>query len=159
MPSTVFATLPTWLQVIIIVGSICGALIAIIVLISKIWPALNLYAKVSTLDDLQDFMIDTAATLAAQDVQMKINSETLAKQAPIVAGIYHETHRNNGSSLKDAQVRTEEAVQRIEVGIAGIYVRLDSADVDRAKLRADLDLEVTRPKTIRNRTPKTKETP
>lgn len=157
MPSTVFATLPTWLQVIIIVGSISGALIAIIVLISKIWPALNLYAKVSALDDLQDFMIDTAATLAAQDVQMKFNSETLAKQAPIVAGIYHETHRNNGSSLKDAQVRTEEAVQRIETGVIGIYARLDAADKDRADLRHDL--EVTRPKPIRKRTPKPKETP
>lgn len=157
MPSTVFATLPGWLQIIIIVGSICGAMIAIIVLISKIWPALNLYAKVSTLDDLQDFMIDTAAALATLNVQTKNNTDALAAQAPIVSGIHHETHRNNGSSLKDAQIRTEDAVQRIESGVIGIYARLDMADADRAQLRRDF--EASRKAPIRKRTPKPKDTP
>ena len=63
-------------------------------------------------------MITTAATLAGQDRQ--------------IAEIHHEVKYNNGSSVKDA-------VGRVERGVAGIYDRLDAADVISRKLREDLE--------------------
>lgn len=56
-----------------------------------------------------------------------------------IKDIHHETHRNDGSSLKDAQVRTEEAVERIELGVKGLYDRVDASDRADAALRKDLE--------------------
>lgn len=71
-----------------------------------------------------------------------------------IADIHHETHRNDGSSLKDAQLRTEQAVERIELGVKGLYERADKADAADVKLRRDL--EGTRPHPPRPRRPQPK---
>ena len=39
--------------------------------------------------------------------------------------IHHETHKNDGSSIKDATIRTENAVDRIELGMRSVSDRLD----------------------------------
>ena len=63
-----------------------------------------------------------------------------------VDGIHHETHKNDGSSIKDSQDRTEAAVDRLERGMRGVYeqladlraadTRLEAAD---ERLRADIE--------------------
>lgn len=45
-----------------------------------------------------------------------------------VDGIHHETHRNDGSSIKDATVRIEE-------GVAGLHGRLDPVEADLATVK------------------------
>lgn len=49
-----------------------------------------------------------------------------------IGEIHHEVHFNNGSSVKDSAIRTELAVRelketadRLEVGVAGLYTRVD----------------------------------
>ncbi|WP_104137207.1 hypothetical protein [Cryobacterium sp. Y62] len=56
-----------------------------------------------------------------------------------IIGIKKETTRNGGSTLKDAQVRTEEAVERIELGVKGLYDRADAADKEDKQLRYELE--------------------
>lgn len=55
-----------------------------------------------------------------------------------IGEIHHEVHFNNGTSVKDAAIRTEKAVavlhetaSRLEVGVAGLYAKVDElAEVD-----------------------------
>ena len=72
--------------------------------------------------------------------------------------IHHETHHNNGSSLKDAQVRTEHAVERIELGMKSLHDKVDDqkTTLEAADEAIRKDLEQTRPPR-KPRTPKTKE--
>ena len=56
-----------------------------------------------------------------------------------VTDIHHETHRNDGSSLKDGLVRMEDAVERIELGMKGLYDRADAADRAAEQLRYELE--------------------
>ena len=65
--------------------------------------------------------------------------EFITRTDKAIDGIHHETHHNGGSSLKDAQVRTEEAVERIELGIKGLYDRADAADRADEQLRHELE--------------------
>jgi hypothetical protein len=153
-----YAALPVWLQSVLVFGAIAVAVVAIIALFVKIWGMVNIFVgTVKSLNDLPQFMVTTAATLEAQDEQLAANAKTLDTTAATInaqdlqiSEIHHEVHYNNGSSVKDA-------IRRVEDGVAGIYGRLDGADKDRADLRHDL--EVTRPKPIRTRTTKPKETP
>lgn len=62
--------------------------------------------------------------------------------------IHHEVHYNNGSSVKDA-------VKRVEDGIAGLYLRVDSIDRRDKEVRADL---VQEREPVRRRTPKKEST-
>jgi predicted PurR-regulated permease PerM len=132
-----YSALPVWLQSVLVFGAIAVAVVAIIALFVKVWGMVTVFVEtVKSLNDLPQFMVTTAATLEAQDVKIE--------------EIHHEVKYNNGSSVKDA-------VRRVEIGVKGIYGRLDSADKDRSDLRHDL--EQTRPKPIRTRTTKPKETP
>lgn len=99
-------------------------------LLMRFWPFLRKVMDfTSTLGKLAEFMVRTDNTLADQDVKIE--------------SIHHETHHNNGSSLKDAQKRTEEAVERIELGVKGLYDRVDASDKSDQELRDEL--ERTRP--------------
>lgn len=110
----------------------------------KWWRAIVAGAKMilavaktlESIHGLTDFMARTDKTLADQ-------SGTLAAQDIKIESIHHETHHNNGSSLKDAQKRTEEAVERIELGVKGLYDRADASDQSDQELRDEL--ERTRP--------------
>lgn len=55
-----------------------------------------------------------------------------------IGEIHHEVHFNNGTSVKDAAIRTEKAVAdlnetaaRLEAGVAGLYTKVEElAEVD-----------------------------
>ena len=106
--------------------------------------ATGILSVATTLDSIHGltaFMAETTATLATQ-------SEILEAQDAKIAGIYHETHRNDGSSIKDAGDRTELAVDRLERGLLGIFKRLDAAGIGAADDEDQFrqDLEDTHPK-------------
>lgn len=106
----------------------------LITFVVKMWPKIRAFVNmVDALSALPKFMDDTTETLAQQDSK--------------IADIHHEVHYNNGTSVKDA-------LARVELGVKGIYARLDTADQDRRELREDL--EQTHP-TARKRAPKPKE--
>lgn len=65
-----------------------------------------------------------------------------AELALKVEGIYHETHKNDGSSIKDA-------LGRVEEGVAGLHGRLDVVEASVTTLaRADEEIraEIEHPK-------------
>lgn len=75
----------------------------------------------------------------------------IARTDKSVGEIHHEVHFNNGSSVKDSAARTEAAVGRIEVGVKGLYPRVDRLETDVKELRqADVqmraDFDDTHPK-------------
>lgn len=75
-----------------VVGVIVAIIIAL-VLIMKIWPTLSALVKITdSIKDLPAFM------------------ETTTRQ---VQDIHHETHYNNGSSIKDSSKRTERALETV----------------------------------------------
>lgn len=74
-----------------------GGLIAAIV---KLWPALRNFVRiVDAVGGLPDFIARTDSSVA--DLKTKI------------AAVSHEVHLNNGSSVKDAVIRAEEASRQI----------------------------------------------
>ena len=122
-----------WLEAINLfqVATVIVALFVITRLLVRFWPWLKkVIALLDALGQLPEFITRT-------DAAMK--------------DIHHETHRNDGSSLKDAQVRTEEAVERIELGVKGLYDRADSADRAAAEIRTEL--EQTKPPARKRATP------
>ncbi|ONI62640.1 hypothetical protein CSIV_14290 [Microbacterium sp. CSI-V] len=63
-----------------------------------------------------------------------------------IGEIHHEVHFNNGSSVKDSAIRTELAVRelketagRLEVGVAGLYTRVDELAAVDDRLWATVD--------------------
>lgn len=103
--------------------AIASALIAAVV---KLWPVLRKAIKLTdSLADLPDFMEQTKTQLAE---------------------IHHEVHYNNGSSVKDAQRRTEQAVARVEEGVAGLHEKFEEHLVDAAERdRRIREIEDTQP--------------
>lgn len=119
-------------------------ILAVLAFFVKGWPKIRAFvAVIDSLTGLPKFMSDTTRTLEAQDKK--------------IADIHHETHKNNGSSIKDAVIRTEEALERVELGVKGLYDRTEALAAVDAELRKDL--EDTRPKAPKRRTPKPKENP
>ncbi|WP_104084259.1 hypothetical protein [Cryobacterium sp. Y11] len=110
--------------------------------------ATGILAVAKTLDSIQGltaFMAATTATLADQ-------TKTMATQDHQLVGIYHETHKNDGSSIKDAGLRTEEAVDRLERGMLAVFVLLDAAGIRAAADEDSIrqELEDTHPKEKRS---------
>lgn len=90
----------------------------------KSWPWVKKFVGwVDALFSLPTFMTDVRTTLADQDAK--------------IADIHHETHFNNGSSIKDA-------TGRIEYGVGGLYRVL--AKVVRNDPDLASELEDTMPK-------------
>lgn len=94
---------PDWLQVLLAdtsalqlvfwIGAI-GALIAVVV---KVWPALSQFVEIiNATAGLPDYI------KRADDRHKRLESK--------VDGIYHETHNNDGSSVKDAVDRIEKSI-------------------------------------------------
>lgn len=83
-----------------------GALIAVIV---KLWPALTKFVTIANaVVGLPGFIERTDATLSNQNAR--------------IAEIHHETHNNDGSSIKDS-------VDRLELGVKGLYPLIDALEV------------------------------
>lgn len=109
---TFLAKINLWQVAIVIV-----ALYVVIHLLMRFWPWLRkAIALTDALGQLPSFITRTDES---------------------IRGIHKEITRNHGSSLKDAQIRTENAVERIELGVKGLYERADAADAADTKLRAD----------------------
>ncbi|RJT88134.1 hypothetical protein D6T64_12165 [Cryobacterium melibiosiphilum] len=105
----------------------------VVSLLIKVWPFLSklvaLGNALPSLTALPAFMARTDETLAAQ-------TKTMAAHDLKISEIHHEVNYNNGSSVKDA-------VERVELGVKGLYDRVDASDA-----AADLlhkDIEDTRP--------------
>lgn len=104
-----------------------GSLIAAVV---KLWPALSQFVTImNAVTGLPDYI--SRADERTERLEAKVD------------GIYHETHKNDGSSVKDA-------VDRIEVGVAGLHVKVEELAASDEELRAAdeqlrEDLEATQP--------------
>lgn len=119
-------------SVLQLVGWVLGIL-GLIAFFVKGWPKIRAFVRlVDSLADLPEFMETTTRKLEE---------------------VHHETHLNNGGSIKDSTIRTEAAVERVEIGMKAVYDELTAAD---QKLREDM-LERTTPP--RKRATKPKETP
>lgn len=146
MPSIDYGHAPVWLQLLIAAVAVIGFILAVIGFIRKVWPivtrfvrTVNSLAELPTfIEDSKEFREETKATLAQQDEK--------------IAEIHHETHKNDGSSIKDSTIRSEEAIERVELGVKGLYDRLELTDAAAAQMRRDI--EDTRPVTPRKRTTK-----
>jgi hypothetical protein len=112
------------------VAIVIVALYVIARMLMRFWPWLRKVMELTAaLAQLPDFIERTDLTLRGQDTAIK--------------SIYHETHQNNGSSLKDA-------VGRVEKGVAGLHLKvaeLTAADAAQAVIVEALreDLEETKP--------------
>ncbi len=110
-------------------------ILGIIAFFVKGWPKIVAFVKVmDSLAALPQFMVDTTKTLEEQNTK--------------IAEIHHEVNYNNGSSVKDA-------LERVELGVKGLYDRADKSDKSDAEIREEL--ERTRPKPPRTRATKPKE--
>jgi hypothetical protein len=152
MPSLNFGDAPVWLQWVIMILAVTAFIAGAIRAIPPAWrfvtrfvTTVNELADLPTeLGELRKFRSDTSVTLAQQNT-------TLATQNQKIAEIHHEVHFNNGSSVKDATVRTEEAVERVEMGVKGLYGEVDGVKAQLVELHetdADMrrDFENTHPR-------------
>jgi len=138
MPSLNFGDAPTWLQWLLAVAAVLAFIGGGVRAIPPAWKFVTRF--VTTMNDLGElpaelaelrtFRTETAITLAKQNT-------ALARQDKRIAEIHHEVHFNNGSSVKDAAVRTEKAVTRVEEGVAGLYDEIDTLKKADAELRDD----------------------
>lgn len=104
-------TVPEWLEFLLADTSALQlvfwavAIVALITALVRLWPFLK---------------------NAVQIVDALVQLPALAKRVTAMQGqidsIHHETHTNNGSSIKDA-------LGRVEKGVSGLHGRMD--DVDR----------------------------
>ena len=111
------------LQLVFWVVALCALIAAIV----KLWPFMRNAVQI----------VDALVRLPA----MSVSVERMQGQ---IDGIHHETHKNDGTSVKDA-------VDRIEEGVAGIHGRMDEVERNVAQLaKADIEirqeLENTNPK-------------
>ena len=112
------------------VAIVIVALYVIARLLMRFWPWLRKVMDLTAaIGQLPDFIERTDLTLQSQEMAIK--------------SIYHETHKNDGSSLKDA-------VGRVEEGVAALHLKgakLTAEAVDQAAITEKLrvDLEKTKP--------------
>ncbi len=87
----------------------------VVILVRRIWPGVVAAVKLTDmLSKLPAFMERTDAAIRKQGEQLD--------------GIYHETHRNDGSSIKDSTVRLEHAVAELGGSVQGVHGRLDALE-------------------------------
>lgn len=116
--------MPDWTQIVPDVTLLQAVLwlVAVALLIGiviKLWPFIrNAVAIVDALVQLPAMLKQVAALL-----------KEFAAMKDQVASIHHETHKNDGSSIKDAVDRVEKTTERLEEGVIGLHGRVD--DVDR----------------------------
>ncbi|MGN6200032.1 hypothetical protein [Humibacter sp.] len=155
MPSLDFSHAWPWLQWIIAVAAVVAFLGGAIRVIPGAWRAVSRFVTtINSLADLPEFIKRTDDSIAAQNT-------VLAKQSRQLDGVFHETHRNDGSSIKDSTVRLEKAVadltasteglhgrmDRVETGVAGLYGKVDELEAADGEADERLDqIEKTIPR-------------
>lgn len=98
-------------------------LIVIVPIVVKVWPFIsNGVAIVNTLVKLPELVTKIEG----------FNQGLTALKAQ-VSEIHHETHRNDGSSIKDLTVRIEESLR-------GLHGRMDAVESDTKEIRAQIDV-------------------
>jgi len=118
-----------------------GIIVAAWLFLRKAGPWFVSFAKavlstaslIDSVKGLPAFIDRTDATLSTQNATLEAHGRTLAVQDERIAEIHHETHTNNGSSIKDAVVRTEEVVN------TQILPALKSLGASGDKLRQDFE--------------------
>jgi hypothetical protein len=101
------------LQLVVNIGAACTALAAIIglpVALVKGWPLLK---KAVAIGQALEKLPEMALELSALTIGQRAQAETLTHQNDQLAIIKHEVEFNNGSSVKDAVVRTEKATKAL----------------------------------------------
>lgn len=93
---------------LVAVGLLIGLLI-------KLWP-----------------FIKNAVAIVDALVQLPALLKQVAAMKDQVAAIHHETHRNDGSSIKDSTVRIEQSLE-------GVHGRLDAVEGDTKEIRVQVD--------------------
>ena len=88
---------------------------------------------IDSVQGLPAFIKRTDETNTTQNATFAEIKATLAVQDERIAEIHHETHTNNGSSIKDAVVRTEEVLN------TQVLPALKTLQGDGAQLREDFD--------------------
>ena len=73
-----------------------------------------------------------AAALNGLPEFIERTDQRLGSHSQKIDGIYHETHKNDGSSIKDA-------VGRLEVGVAGLHQKIKALQDTDAVLRAEIE--------------------
>ena len=124
------------------VVAIVGGVVAVWLFTKRVWPVVR--AIPAAVVTFARGVVTTAQVLESVKDLPAFIERTDAR----IGEIHHEVHFNNGSSVKDAAIRTERAVgeltataQRLEEGVAGLYKRVDElAEVD-DRLWATVDPE------------------
>lgn len=153
MPSVNIADYPEPVRILFIIAAGIVALGAILGGTRQAYRFLRKMARTADyIAALPAFAERTDATLAAQNTQLAALTTQLTAQIDQIEEIHHETHKNDGSSIKDAVLRIEKSQSRsrgaqirLERGIKGLYTRADLADVADAQMRKDF--EDTHPRT------------
>ena len=133
MPPISYTNVPDWAQWLIILTILAAFVMTFLAMLRKLWPVLtNAVNRRQAMDNLPQFMVTTAASLASQDSQ--------------IAEIHHENTANNGSSTKDSMRRLEkgqseilDAQTRFQVAVELVSSRMDVGDSERARFRIDID--------------------
>lgn len=117
------------------VGGAVSFVVGVRVFVRRAWPWLRSFAQ-AILSTAQ--LIDSVKGLPA----------FIERTDARISEIHHEVHFNNGSSVKDSAIRTERAVGeltetagRLEVGVAGLYRRVDELAAVDDRLWATVDPE------------------
>lgn len=131
-----------WFESINLLQIILGiaAVTAIVTAIVKAWPWLKKVVRlVDALADLPDFIVTTKDFIVT-------TKDFITRADQRIDEIHHEVRYNNGTSVKDAQKRTEAAVQRVEEGVAGLHEKFEAHLEDAAARDQRIkELEDTQP--------------
>jgi hypothetical protein len=101
---------------------------------------LSTVTLIDSVKGLPAFIERTDKTLETQNETLDAHGKTLAVQDEKIADIHHETHTNNGSSIKDAVVRVEEVVNTQilpalkSLATAGTELRQDFEDAQNSRV-------------------------
>jgi len=90
----------------------------------KLWPFIKNAVAI----------VDALVKLPEIAKQLPVLTGQLTAMKAQVDGIHHETHKNDGSSIKDAVGRVESTAKRLEEGVAGLHGRMDDVDRQLEKL-------------------------
>ena len=142
MPSLDFTHAWPWLQWVIVVAAFLGFFGGVIRVVPGLWRGVSRFVStINALSDLPDFIERTDDSIAKQNAQLD--------------GIFHETHRNDGSSIKDSTVRLETLIEgiharldRVETGVAGLYGKVDeleASDTSTAEQLAEIEKTIPKP--------------
>jgi hypothetical protein len=95
--------------------------------ITRGWPALKRFAiAILQFAKIVDAVADLPAFIERTDKKL--------------AEVHHETHKNDGSSIKDSSDRTELAVKRVEQGVAGLYKEIESLKQSDVEIRTHIGI-------------------